>query len=180
MQKNTSSLSRRKVTAGLAWSVPAVAAVAAAPFAAASHHCPTVTGVGNAVKYPGTSKTGLKQAYGFPITVTNTTDDTILLTPGDVTVKFDKKDTVTNAKVALYSKSPCDGGVPLTEEQLTLAPGESLTLFYVANETGNSANDGGCIDGNIRVELVGGTMTDSDCGTVTVPRVCFSETPPSC
>lgn len=35
MQKNTSHLSRRKVTAGLAWSVPAVAAVAAAPFAAA-------------------------------------------------------------------------------------------------------------------------------------------------
>ena len=28
MQKNTSNLSRRKVTAGIAWSVPAVAAVA--------------------------------------------------------------------------------------------------------------------------------------------------------
>ena len=30
MQKNTSTLSRRKVTAGIAWSVPAVAAVAVA------------------------------------------------------------------------------------------------------------------------------------------------------
>lgn len=56
MQQNTSSLSRRKVTAGLAWSVPAVAAVAATPFAAASHHCPTVTGVGDAVKYPGRAR----------------------------------------------------------------------------------------------------------------------------
>lgn len=46
------TLSRRSVTAGIAWSVPAVAAVSAAPLAAASPVCISVEGVGDAWKYP--------------------------------------------------------------------------------------------------------------------------------
>lgn len=87
-----SSISRRKVTTGIAWSVPAVAAVAAAPFAAASPViCPEVSGVGGAIKFPGNSKIeNIKHAYGFDVTLTNDTSETIVISGGSTNIVFTK------------------------------------------------------------------------------------------
>ncbi|GAA3783798.1 hypothetical protein [Micrococcus endophyticus] len=182
MQKNTSTLSRRKVTAGLAWSVPAVAAVSAAPAFAASPICPNVGEVGEVVKFPGNNPNDIKHAYGFWVTVKNDTQETVTLTPSTVTVTFDKKTRKPfTGTSSLYNDYPTKKGVvPLTEDQLTLAPGEELTIFYVINNTGNSADDSGCIEGTIGVELVGAPQTSGQmCDSVPVPKVCFEGTPPA-
>ncbi|MCR8674312.1 hypothetical protein NWP10_00515 [Micrococcus sp. HG099] len=187
MQQNTSSLSRRKVTAGLAWSVPAVAAVSAAPAFAASPICPDVVEVGEVVKFPGNNKNpgdnenGIKQAYGFWVTVKNDTQETVTLTPSTVTVTFDKNpEKPFTGTSLLYNGDPTKGGVLLTEDQRTLAPGEELTIFYVINNTGNSSNESGCIEGTIGVKLVGAPQSSGQmCPSVPVPKVCFEETPPA-
>lgn len=181
MQQNTSSLSRRKVTAGLAWSVPAVAAVSAAPAFAASPICPNVGEVGEVVKFPGKNTNDIKQAYGFWVTVKNDTQETVTLTPSSVTVTFDKKPQKPFTGISsLYDGDPTKDGVLLTEDKLTLAPGQELQIFYVINNTGDSANDSGCIEGTIGVSLVGAPQTSGQmCSSVPVPKVCFEETPPA-
>ncbi|MCT2006780.1 hypothetical protein ACSBQY_01060 [Micrococcus lylae] len=74
-------ISRRAVTAGLAWSVPAVTAVATAPLAAASPLCPVVEVTGDVVKYPGNNHVvGTKHRYGFPVHVHNKTDVPVVVT----------------------------------------------------------------------------------------------------
>lgn len=177
-----SSISRRKVTTGIAWSVPAVAAVAAAPFAAASPViCPKVSGVGGAIKFPGNSKIeGIKHAYGFDVTLTNDTSETIVISGGSTYIEFKKFGNKSGAPL-LYTADPCKGGVPIESgsDLLTLEPGEKLPLFFVVTNTGNSANDSGCIYATFNVSLVGGQPVDTDyCEVIVVPKVCFNGTPP--
>lgn len=63
-------VSRRVVTKGVAWTIPAVAFAAAAPAMASSGPAPTFI-LGGGVKAPGGSCLPLKKGYGIPITVTN-------------------------------------------------------------------------------------------------------------
>ena len=180
MQQNTSSLSRRKVTAGLAWSVPAVAAVSAAPAFAASPKCVT-SDAGTVVKFPGNSSGyDLFQAYGFPVTLTNPTRGTLRITAKSVSVTLGKK--VVAAELLIYTDDPCAGGTPVAADSdlLVLEPGETITLWFVANNTGNSANTSGCINAKLGVALVDGSVpVDNLCGEVEVEEACFPATPPS-
>ena len=182
MQKNTSTLSRRKVTAGIAWSVPAVAAVAAAPFAAASPTgCAAVT-TGTAEKFPGGGHPdGIKQAYGFTITITNTSPTPVYVNPGTVTVVFGGH-TTRNGEARLYTANPCRGGKRLAamDPALLLQSGQSKTYYYVVNNTGNSANDAGCIRATLGVALVKGSQPVANlCTEAAVDKACFTATPPS-
>ncbi|QCP08597.1 hypothetical protein FDF08_11990 [Micrococcus luteus] len=180
MQQNTSSLSRRKVTTGIAWSVPAVVAVAAAPFAAASPSCIT-SSAGRVVKYPGNSSGyDLKQAYGFTVTVTNPTRGKLRVTAKSVSLILDKK--VLRGSLLIYTADPCAGGVPVdpNSDLLVLEPGESQTLFLVANNTGNSANTSGCIYAKLGVKLVDGSVPVANlCDEHDVVEACFDETSPT-
>ena len=181
MTHDRKTISRRKVAAGMAWSVPAVAAVSAAPFAAASSTCPTTEVKGDAVKYPGNSSFGTKHAYGFPLKITNTTEATIRVSPGTAFVLFDKKGRADARGVKFFDGDPCAGGteIPKDDEILVLEPGESIELWYVVDRTGNSANESGCIVSTISVSLVTGELPEG-CDSVRNERVCFSETPPTC
>lgn len=180
MQQNTPSLSRRKVTAGIAWSVPAVAAVAAAPAFAASPKC--ISGAtGDVVKFPGNS-TGIKQGYGFPVTLTNPTGSSLRISPRSVIVDFDKKGEYAGGTLAIYTADPCAGGKPITpgSDALLLEPGETVTLYLVISNTGSSANDSGCIEARLGVQLVTGQPSVPElCDVYEVPRTCFSDTPPT-
>lgn len=183
MQQNTSSLSRRKVTAGLAWSVPAVAAVAAAPFAAASPTaCADVT-TGAAVKYQGGGHPdGIKQGYGFTITITNTSPTPVYVNPGTVTVAFEGHPT-RSGEARLYTAPPCEGGTRLADNapELLLQPGESKTYHYVVNNTGNSGNETGCVHGKLELKLPTNAPEGADLcndGVVDFSK-CFETTPPS-
>ncbi|MET7576953.1 hypothetical protein [Micrococcus luteus] len=184
MQKNTSTLSRRKVTAGIAWSVPAVAAVAAAPFAAASPTaCVNVTS-GAAVTYQGgRHRDGIKQGYGFTITVTNTSPTPVYVSPGEWTVAFDGQATRSGKDARLYTAPPCEGGTRLADgdAELRLQPGESKTYHYVLNETGNSGKETGCVYGKLELALPTGAPEGADLcnGGVVDFGNCFQTTPPS-
>lgn len=183
MQKNTSTLSRRKVTAGIAWSVPAVAAVAAAPFAAASPTGCVSAVPGAAVKFPGSSgPDGIKQAYGFDIIITNTSPTAVYVNPGTVTVEF-KGHPTRSGEALLYTASPCEGGTRLAamDPELLLQPGESETYYYVVNQTGNSAQESGCVKGKLQLALPKGAPEGADLcndGVVEFSN-CFETTPPS-
>lgn len=183
MQKNSSTLSRRKVTAGIAWSVPAVAAVAAAPFAAASPTgCVDVTS-GTAEKFPGGGHPDdIKQAYGFTITFTNTSPTPVYVNPGTVTVVFGGH-TTRNGEARLYTASPCSGGRRLAamDPALLLQPGESKTYYYVVNETGNSAQESGCVKGKLQLALPKDAPEGADLcnGGVVEFSNCFETTPPT-
>ena len=181
MTTDRKTISRRKVTAGMAWSVPAVAAVSAAPFAAASPTCPTTEVKGDAVKYPGNSSFGTKHAYGFPLKITNTTEATIRVSPGTAFVTFDKKGRVDAGGVKFFNGDPCDGGVEISpdDEMLVLDPGEPIEIWYVVDRAGNSANESGCITSTISVSLLTGELPEG-CESVRNEKVCFSETPPTC
>lgn len=185
MQKKQNALSRRTVTSGLAWSVPAVAAVSTAPFAAASPVvCPKVKVIGEAVKFPGNSHGGgIRQAYGFDIVVTNNTELPVRITPGTAKVNF-KKFGERTGEARLYDKSPCNADATLLEagsSLLALEPGQSTPLFYLVNNTGNSANEAGCITSTLKVEIVGAAAADTEvCDTIFLPERCFDETPPTC
>lgn len=182
MTHDRKNISRRTVTAGMAWSIPAVAAVSAAPLAAASPVCPSTKVTGDAVKYPGNSSFGTKHAYGFPVAITNTTQESLRIAPGTAYVQFAKKGRA-DGGVLFFNGDPCQGGrqIPLEDELLVLDPGETLELWYVVNETGNSANESGCIHSTITVELVSGEWPEGDeCESVRNETVCFDETPPSC
>lgn len=188
MQKSTSPLSRRKVTAGIAWSVPAVAAVAAAPFAAASPSCVNTAST-EPVKYPGNSTGGggeLKHAYGFSVTVTNPTRGRIRLSAKSVLIDFEKKGTYTGAQLMIFDKDPCLGGVQLNgnSDRLILEPsgtaGDTRTFWFVVSNTGNSANDAGCIRATLGVALVKGSQPVANlCTEAAVDKACFTATPPS-
>lgn len=180
MQKNTSTLSRRKVTAGIAWSVPAVAAVAAAPAFAASPKCISAT-TGDVVKFPGGS-TGIKQGYGFPITLTNPTSSRLRISARSVLVVFDKKGESAGGTLTIYTADPCAGGVPVPagSDELVIEPGEPLTLYLVISDTGSSANDSGCINARLGVQLVTGEPVVPElCDEYEVPENCFSDAPPT-
>lgn len=183
MQKNTSTLSRRTVTAGIAWSVPAVAAVAAAPFAAASPTGCVSAVPGAAVKFPGGSgPDGIKHGYGFEVTITNDSPIAVYVNRGTVTVDFEKsKDEVGEAR--LYDKNPaCEDAVRLEamDEELLLQPGESKTYFYVANKAGNSANEAGCVLAKLALALTPTAPEGADlCNDGVVDlKQCFGTTPP--
>ena len=189
MQKNTSPLSRRKVTAGIAWSVPAVAAVAAAPFAAASPSCVNTAST-KPVKYPGNSTGGggkLKHAYGFSVTVTNPTRGRIRLSAKSVLIDFEKKGTYTGAQLMIFDKDPCLGGVQLNgnSDRLILEPsgtaGDTRTFWFVVSNTGNSANESGCVKGKLQLALPKGAPEGADLcndGVVEFSN-CFETTPPT-
>ena len=183
MQKNTSTLSRRKVTAGIAWSVPAVAAVAAAPFAAASPTGCVSAVPGAAVKFPGSSgPDGIKQAYGFDIIITNTSPTAVYVNPGTVTVEF-KGHPTRSGEALLYTASPCEGGTRLAamDPELLLQPGESETYYYVVNQTGNSAQESGCVKGKLQLALPTSAPEGADLcndGVVEFSN-CFKTTPPT-
>lgn len=191
MQNAPKTLSRRTVASGLAWSVPAVATVAAAPaFAASPCVCPEVTVRGEAVKHPGQNKLGTKQAYGFDIRVTNPTSYIVQVSPGTATVDFEKFGE-RSGDVLLFDKSICQAGatrLQAGDSKLTLDPGASTELYYVVNNTGNSANESGCITSTLVVTLLNsdGTPVDQDddcaasCEVVFLPQTCFDETPPTC
>jgi hypothetical protein len=182
MTTDRKTVSRRTVTAGMAWSVPAVAAVAAAPLAAASPNCPSTSVTGDAVKYAGNSDFGTKHAYGFPLEITNTTAETIRIAPGTAHVDFEKKGRA-DGTVLFFDGDPCAGGrqISLEDEMLILAPRESIQLWYVVNETGNSANEAGCITSTIKVELISGEWPEGEgCPSVRNETVCFDDTPPTC
>lgn len=175
----TPQISRRTVTAGLAWSVPAVAAVSAAPAFAISPTCVTGT-TGAAVKFPGGS-TLIKQGYGFPITVTNPTRSALRVSPRTFTIDFDNKDDATG-RVELYSADPCQGGVLLGtgDDALVIQPGDTASYFLVVSETGNSANSSGCITASVDVALVQDQApVENLCADYTFEKVCFSATPPT-
>ncbi|CAM3575693.1 hypothetical protein E4A47_04035 [Micrococcus flavus] len=183
MQKNTSTLSRRKVTAGIAWSVPAVAAVAAAPFAAASPTGCVSAVPGTAVKFPGGSgPDGIKHGYGFEVTITNDSPIAVYVNPGTVTVDFEKsKDKKGEAR--LYDKNPaCKDAVRLKamDEELLLQPGESKTYYYVVNITGNSAKEAGCVLAKLALALTPTAPEGADlCNDGVVDlKQCFGTTPP--
>ncbi|MFL0425458.1 hypothetical protein ACH0AC_06755 [Micrococcus luteus] len=184
MQKNTSTLSRRKVTAGIAWSVPAVAAVAAAPFAAASPSCVTTEST-EPLKYPGSTDGGvvkLKHGYGFSVTVTNPTDGRLRLSAKNVLIDFEKKGAYTGAELMIFDKDPCLGGVQLNanSDLLILEPGDKRTFWFVVNNSGNSANEAGCIYATLGVALVKGSQPVANlCTEVEVDEACFTATPPS-
>lgn len=183
MTTDRKHISRRTVTAGIAWAVPAVAAVSAAPFAVASPTCPTTSVTGAAVKYPGASKFGTKHAYGFPVTITNTTGQTLRIAPGDAYVVFDKKGRVDAGGVLFYDGDPCTGGqqISLEDEVLVLEAGEHIDLWYVVDRAGNSANESGCIVSTVRVELQSGEWPEGGgCESVRNEQVCFDQTPPTC
>lgn len=178
----TPQISRRTVTAGLAWSVPAVAAVTAAPFAAASPICPSIDSVGDAIKFPGNSKVGgLKQAYGFPVSIKNTTSEAIVVSAAEALIVFNKFGSKSGAPL-LYTADPCKGGelIEAGSSKLIIEPGKTLDLFFVVNETGNSANDSGCITASFNVALLPGSTStiDPDCANLPIPKVCFTATPP--
>lgn len=187
MQKNTSALSRRKVTAGIAWSVPAVAAVTAAPFAAASPSCVTTVST-EPVKYPGSTDGGvvkLKHGYGFSVTVTNRTRGRLRLSAKNVLIDFDKKGAYTGAELMIFDKDPCLGGVQLNanSDLLILEPsgtaGSTRTFWFVVNNSGNSANEEGCIYATLGVALVKGSEPVANlCTEVPVDEACFTATPP--
>ena len=167
MQKNTSTLSRRKVTAGIAWSVPAVAAVT----------------TGTAEKFPGGGHPdGIKQAYGFTITITNTSPTPVYVDPGTVTVVFGGH-TTRNGEGRLYTANPCRGGKRLAamDPALLLQSGQSKTYYYVVNNTGNSANESGCVEGKLQLALPKGAPEGADLcndGVVEFSN-CFETTPPT-
>ncbi|MCG7423039.1 hypothetical protein MHY29_09465 [Micrococcus sp. ACRRV] len=183
MQTTPKTVNRRTVSAGIAWSVPAVAAVAAAPFAAASPTgCVNVTS-GTAEKFPGGGHPdGIKQAYGFTITITNTSPTPVYVNPGTVTVVFGGH-TTRNGEARLYTASPCRGGRRLAamDPELLLQPGESETYYYVVNNTGNSAQESGCVKGKLQLALPKGAPEGADLcnGGVVDFSNCFETTPPT-
>lgn len=179
MQDNTTTISRRSVATGLAWSVPAVAAVTAAPAYAASPKCVTATRK-DVVKYPGNSSGhGLKQAYGFEVTVVNSAENNLRVDAKSVSVKLDKK--VLRGALQIYSADPCLGGKLLTPSSslLELAPGKSVTLWLVANNTGSSANDSGCISATLGVTLLDEKPVGDLCNEYTVDDICFDAVTPT-
>lgn len=66
------TVSRRTVAKGLAWSVPAVAVAAATPAYAASPICIEVTYGGDACKEPGNASPETPKAYNLSFVFTNT------------------------------------------------------------------------------------------------------------
>lgn len=176
----TPQISRRTVTAGLAWSVPAVAAVSAAPAFAISPTCVTGT-TGDAVKFPGGS-TRIKQGYGFTVTIKNPTRSSLRVSPRSVSILFDKKGNTAGGTLTIWSADPCLGGVLLNagDDALIIPAGETRTYFLVVSDTGNSANDGGCITAVLNVALVPGQKpVDNLCSDYTFEKVCFTATPPT-
>lgn len=131
----TSGVSRRTLSKGVAWAVPAVAVVAASPAYAVSGNPPQVL-VGAACKLPGNSQGDCEElfeglpgldpskAFAIPLLVTNETDKAIVLKPSI---------TITSS------------GLPFTVVGINptyctpIAPGDSVKVVVYANSD-NSAN----------------------------------------
>lgn len=141
----TSGVSRRTLSKGVAWAVPAVAVVAASPAYAASGSPPDVA-VGAACKLPGASATkkcedlfaGLplldpEKAFAIPLLITNNTDKTIVLKPSITIASTGLPFTVVGIVPDYCTPIP------------NVAPGNSVKVIVYANSD-NSANQSVTLD----------------------------------
>lgn len=169
--QKTGAVSRRAVTAGMAWSVPAIAFASAAPAAAVS---PLITvSTGNVCKYPGGSVPGVKQAYMFPLTVTNIANERVCVTISGGRVVFDGGESVGTPE--WWTVPPHRDGATEAPNQICLDVAQSVTYYYVVDETGNSSNRSGTVTGRFRATGQStGRQHDIDVS------VRFASTPPDC
>ncbi|PLA47330.1 hypothetical protein CYJ93_02820 [Micrococcus luteus] len=91
--------------------------------------------------------------------------------------------TTRGGEARLYTASPCKGGTRLTamDPELLLQPGESKTYYYVVNNTGNSAQESGCVKGKLQLALPTSAPEGADLcndGVVDFSN-CFDTTPPT-
>jgi hypothetical protein len=168
----TSGVSRRTLSKGVAWAVPAVAVVAASPAYAASGSPPDVA-VGVACKLPGGSANAqgcaevfagipaldVDKAFAIPLLITNNTDKTIVLQPS-----------ITIASTGL--PFTVAGIVP--DYCTDIAPGESVKVIVYANSD-NSANQSVTIDLTVPW---GHDCADTDHPPVVVEDIYIDSFPP--
>ncbi|GGN08728.1 hypothetical protein GCM10009721_40720 [Terrabacter tumescens] len=163
-------VSRRTVTRGAAWSVPAVVVASAAPAIAASGPSPT-NAVGTACKLPGNSAQGCAdvfaglpglnpdKAFAIPLLVTNNTYKAIVL----------------KSSISISSS-----GLPFTVVGIvpayctSIAPGASVKIIVYANSD-NSANQGVTLSMTVPW---GHDCDDTDHAPVVVPGVSIPAFPP--
>lgn len=138
--ESKSPVTRRAITRGIAWSVPAIAIAAAAPAMAQS---PVVSfePVGTVCKYSGGSVDGVKHAYLFPVRVRNLAHESVTITAVSASVVLDSGEV--GGTPEFWSGLPHDGGTAHPDGKITLEESGSATFSFVADETGNSANTGG-------------------------------------
>lgn len=137
----SSGVSRRTLSKGVAWAVPAVAVVAASPAYAVSGSPPDVL-VGVACKLPGNSQGDCEElfeglpgldpskAFAIPLLITNNTDKDIVLKPS-ITIASD------GLAFTVVGVNPTYCTV--------IEPGDSVKVIVYANSD-NSANQDVTID----------------------------------
>ena len=128
-----SGISRRRVTQGVAWAVPAIAIAAPVPaFAGASQGILTLEGTG--CKLPGNSNP-IYKGYAFNLTATNTTANIYFCVRIDtVTLNGDDLGNVTVVNLAT-------GQCANLGNPFCVPPGTTLTdLAIVTEDAGNSSN----------------------------------------
>ena len=169
-ENNKKTISRRAVAGGMAWTVPAIAFASAAPAATVSPLYAVSTG--NVCKYPGGSVDGVKHAYMFPLTLTNVATEEVCVEIVSGLVTFDSGRT--DGTPEWYSRPPHQGGV-LAPDTVCIPVGESVTYYYVVDDTGNSANESGTAVGTFL-----GTGSETGRKDEKTVRVAFGSTPPDC
>jgi hypothetical protein len=148
LEPQKSGVSRRTVTKAMAWAVPVIAIAAPAPAFALSGEPPSVC-AGEPYKVPGNSgckafSTGgtevdVAKGFGFPLLVTNDTDQPIYIGE-DIVVTI----LYSEGGVPVLKVFPIVSSVPALPAELQ--PGESVILFTYFNEE----NSGG-FTGRVRI-----------------------------
>ena len=138
---STAPVSRRTVTKGIAWSVPAVAIAGAAPAFATSGTPPQVVLQGGGkipgqrCKYPAGNVVDPEFFYGFNVTFTNSDSKRIYLFPSTITYE------ATGSPVPFVYTGP--------STPIPLEPGQSKVFWFGSNSTNSAffaANFVVCID----------------------------------
>lgn len=137
------SISRRTLAKGAAWTAPVVAIATAAPRVAASALV-TIAQGGDACKLPGNSCAGEGYSKGYlqPLMITNSSQETVTITfPDTITLSL--------------------GGTPTTftpnPQTATIEPGKSKRFILNLNNQGNSKNQS--ISGTIKWTATGATTS---------------------
>ncbi len=144
LEPQKSGISRRTVTKAMAWAVPAIAIAAPAPAFALSGEPPLIC-AGEPYKVPGNNgckafstggtEVSTAKGFGFPLLVTNDTDQDIYIDdPIVVTITYKEGNTVVTKDFPVASTFPA---LPTI-----LAPGESVTIFTYFNDDNSGGYTG--------------------------------------
>jgi hypothetical protein len=125
-----SGISRRRVVAGAAWAVPAVAVATAAPASAQSVPPVNISDFGVGCKYPGQSDKSRPYGYVFYVEFTNDSTEDVTITIDSISL---------DGQPLTVDEIQLEDGTVVTQP-FSLAAGDSIQLAIFATGATNSQN----------------------------------------